>query len=76
MTLMKGYVGSGILAMPYAFYSGGWLLSSIILLISVSLLIKGVWMLIEVAGHFNKENAGLIFIFLKLLENSRLGRLS
>jgi proton-coupled amino acid transporter len=31
MMLLKGYLGSGVLAMPYAFQQGGYLLGTIIL---------------------------------------------
>lgn len=56
MTLMKGYVGSGILAMPFSFYIGGWLLSTFIFLISSYMLVMCVHYLIEVAEAENKEN--------------------
>ena len=59
MTLIKGYVGSGILAMPFSFYVGGWLLSSFIFAISVYLLLLCMHYLLEVANVENKENQGL-----------------
>ncbi|CAD8186966.1 unnamed protein product [Paramecium pentaurelia] len=59
MTLIKGYVGSGILAMPFSFYVGGWLLSIFIFLISAYMLLLCVHYLIEVANAENKENQGL-----------------
>ncbi|CAD8101125.1 unnamed protein product [Paramecium sonneborni] len=59
LTLIKGYVGSGILAMPFSFYVGGWLLAIFIFLISVYMLKLCVHYLIEVANEENKENQGL-----------------
>lgn len=56
LTLIKGYVGSGILAMPFSFYVGGWLLAIFIFLISVYMLKLCVHYLIEVANEENKEN--------------------
>lgn len=59
MTLIKGYVGSGILAMPFSFYVGGWLLSTVIFLISAYMLLLCVHYLLEVANAENKDNQGL-----------------
>jgi len=56
MTLIKGYIGSGILALPYSFYIGGWLFSIIIFAISVFVLLECVKLLLEVGDTENKEN--------------------
>lgn len=47
MTLMKAYVGSGILALPYAFSQGGWLLSTVIFVLSCLVLMKCVNLAVE-----------------------------
>ena len=59
MTLMKGYVGSGILALPYAFNQGGWLLSSVILITCTGLMVLCVHALLDLADDCKKPNAGL-----------------
>ena len=56
MTLIKGYVGSGIMALPYSFNEGGWLLSNILFCISVVFLLKSINLLADVALAENKEN--------------------
>lgn len=56
MTLIKGYVGSGIMALPYSFNEGGWLLSNILFCISVLFLLKSINLLADVALAENKEN--------------------
>lgn len=56
MTLIKGYIGSGILALPYSFYIGGWLFATILFILSVFVLMICVKLLIEVGEAENKEN--------------------
>jgi proton-coupled amino acid transporter len=49
MTLLKAYIGSGLLALPYAFMQGGWLLSLAVFSLSCIVIIKCVNLLLEVA---------------------------
>jgi proton-coupled amino acid transporter len=58
MTLMKGYFGSAVLALPYCFNEAGWVLSSVILMVTVVVLMLCVYTLLEV-GNECKEQSGL-----------------
>lgn len=68
MTLLKGYVGSGIMALPYSFQSGGWLFSSFIFGISVALLLLSVKFLLDVANAESKEDQGKHSLILGLTD--------
>ena len=50
---MKGYVGSGILALPYTFDQGGYVLSSFIFLTIALIIYKTLKLLFEVADNLN-----------------------
>lgn len=55
MNLFKGYIGSGILALPYAFNQAGWVLSSLIFLLVAFIVYETMNLLFELADSFNKE---------------------
>jgi proton-coupled amino acid transporter len=59
MTLLKAYIGSGLLALPYAFMMGGWFLSLVIFSISCIVIIKCVNLVMEVANAYQDENIDL-----------------
>lgn len=58
MTLMKGYIGSGILALPYAFSQGGWVLSTVIFLATVWTLLISIRALLDMADDCKLEVMG------------------
>jgi proton-coupled amino acid transporter len=49
-TLLKGFIGTGVLFLPNGFYNGGWLFSSIALTCSMLLTLSCITLLMSVAG--------------------------
>jgi solute carrier family 36 (proton-coupled amino acid transporter) len=48
-TLLKGFIGTGVLFLPNGFYNGGWLFSTLILTLSMVISLICINMLMEVA---------------------------
>lgn len=51
-TLIKGFVGSGILFMPNGFSNGGWGFSTFALILSMVLTLTSIILLLEVSDHY------------------------
>ncbi|EAS06664.2 transmembrane amino acid transporter protein (macronuclear) [Tetrahymena thermophila SB210] len=62
MNLFKGYIGSGILALPYAFTQAGWVLSSMIFLLVAFIVYDTMNLLFELADSYGKEGVDYQFI--------------
>ncbi|KAL4474446.1 hypothetical protein ABPG72_007845 [Tetrahymena utriculariae] len=62
MNLFKGYIGSGILALPYAFTQAGWVLSSLIFLLVAFIVYDTMNLLFELADSYGKEGVDYQFI--------------
>lgn len=52
MMLLKGYLGSGVLAMPYAFQEGGYLLGTIILTYYAILIYRSTLLLLQLQEYY------------------------
>lgn len=58
-TLLKGFVGTGILFLPNGFYNGGWAFATCSLLFSMCLTLTSMYLLLKVADKFEESYSQL-----------------
>lgn len=62
MNLIRGYIGSGILALPFAFNQVGWILGIIIFSIITVIIYETMNLLFELADSFKREGVDYSYI--------------
>jgi len=62
MNLVKGYIGSGILALPYAFNEAGWLLSICIFIGVAVIVYETMHLLFDLADSFEKDDIDYTYL--------------